>query len=134
MRTKKYPYAIFSIDTDSDVVYVECIKNLKVDIAIAKNLVANRLDFTENKKHYLIIDISNVSNISAEAKAYLQDKKAGLKNILGAAFIASNHVSTLLATVFVKTPNAISTLSADKKEAEEWINTLKNNKKSKPRN
>ena len=128
MKTTKYPFVIFSKEPEGDIIYVEYIKNLKVDLDVAKELVANRLDFTENKPYYLIIDVSNIKQITAEAKTYLQNPNTGLKNILGAAFIASNQVSALIANIFVKTPNIISKFFSQKKEALLWIKELKKNR------
>ena len=128
MQTKKYPLLTFTKEPEGDIIYVEYIKNLKVDLDVAKELVANRLDFTENKPYYLIIDFSNIKQITAEAKTYLQNPNTGLKNILAAAFIASNQVSALIANIFVKTPNIISKFFSQKKEALLWIKELKKNR------
>jgi hypothetical protein len=46
-----------------------------------------------------------------------------LKNILGAAFIASNPVAALIANIFVKTPkDFIARFFSNRKEALDWIN------------
>ena len=108
MKTKKYPYATFTKKPDSDIIYVEFIENLMVDLAIAKELVSNRFDFTENEEHYIIMNVSNVKHVSVDAKKYMQSQEPGLKNILATAFIASNQVSALIANVFIKTPNITS--------------------------
>lgn len=129
MRTKKYSFAIFRTESGSDIVYVECVKNLKVDLTTAKELVTSRLDFTNNEKHYLIINMSNVVQVTSEAKVYMQDRKTGLKNILACAFIASNHVAALLANIFVKTPNVVSKFLASEKDALQWINEIKQKQK-----
>jgi len=128
VKTKKYPLTTFTKEPEGDIIYVEYIKNLKVDLDVAKELVANRLDFAENKPHYLIIDVSNIKQITSEAKTYMQDPTLGLKNILGTAFIASNQVSALIANIFVKTPNIISKFFSQKKEALLWIKELKKNR------
>jgi hypothetical protein len=54
-----------------------------------------------------------------------QDLEIGLKNILGAAFIASNPVSTLLANIFTKTSNIDSKFLRNEKDALSWIVELK---------
>ena len=125
MQTKKYHFTTCKKAEESDIIYVQFAKDLKVDLVIAKELVFNRLDFTENKKHYLIIDFSNITNVSPQAKIYMQDPETGLKNILGAAFIASNPVSTLLANIFTKTSNIDSKFLRNEKDALSWIVELK---------
>ena len=109
-------------ENNNDIVFVEFHDNLKVDLASAQEIVASRLSFTENRKHYLIIDISNVRQVSLEAKEFMQRPDAGLKNILAAAFIASNPVSALIANIFVKTPKEFEArFFSNKKSALEWI-------------
>jgi hypothetical protein len=120
---------IFSISDNNDVVFVEFPKDLQVTIDMAKEMVAARLHFTQNRKHYLILDMSNIKNITNEAKNYMQMPEGGLKNILGAALIASNPVSVLISNVFVKTPkNFQAKFFQNKKDALDWIYLKKENK------
>jgi hypothetical protein len=122
MKTKSY--LTFSVtDQNCDIIFAELREPVRVDITVARDLVADRLSFTENRKHYLIADISNVKGISAEAKEFLQRPEGGLKNILGAALIASNPVSALIANIFIKTrANFQTRFFSDRKDAMEWIN------------
>jgi hypothetical protein len=107
---------------ESDIVLVEFLPGLKVDLVKAKEMVASRLNLTQNKKHFVIIDISNVKEVSQEAKAFLQRHDSGLKDILGAAFIASNPVSTLIANIFIKGPKDFrAKFFSNKKDAFAWI-------------
>lgn len=106
MITKKYLSITFSTEHDSDVVFSEYPPGLKVDLKTAMEIVRDRLQFTENKQHYLISDTTNVREITVEAKEFLQQPDGGLKNILGAAFIASNPVAVLIANIFIKTPKS----------------------------
>ena len=103
MITKRYRYVTCSKELGSDVIISEFSENLKVDLATAKELVANRLDFTNNEKHYTLIDCSNSQQITSDAKAYLQAPEGGLKNILATAFVGSNQVSVMIANVFLRT-------------------------------
>jgi hypothetical protein len=123
------PITIFSISDNNDVVFVEFPKDLQVTIDMAKEMVAARINFTQNKKHYLILDMSNIKNITAEAKKYMQMQEGGLKNILGAALIGSNPISTLISNVFIKTPkNFQAKFFQNKKDAIDWIYLKKENK------
>ena len=126
MEIKKYPLVTCSKEAGSDIVFIEYAKNLKVDLDIAKELVANRLDFTCSKKQYFIIDFSNINYFSHEAKVYMQSSEGGSENILAAAFIASNMVSTLLANVFVrKIKDVPAKFFSNKQVAVQWITDLK---------
>lgn len=106
----------------ADVILVEFCPNLRVDLATAKQIVAKRLNFAGNKKHYLVLDMSNVRSVTAEAKQYLQAPDGGLKNILGAALVASNPVSALIANIFAKTSkNFEAKFFHNKQDALEWV-------------
>jgi hypothetical protein len=122
MLIEKYPLVVFYSEMNSDIIYAEFPKNLIIDLTIAKEIVANRFDLAKDKCHYIIIDISNVKKISGEAKEYLQRPDAGLKNILGAAFVATNPVSTMIANIFIKTPKDFQAKFFSSKDAAfQWI-------------
>lgn len=124
MKTEMPPITLFSA-TDENIVFAQCTY-LKVDLSAAMQMVAERLDFTNQKKHYLVFDISRVRDVTAEAKKYLQHPEGGLKNILGAALIASNPVAALIANVFVKTPKDFQArFFSNKKDALDWIHARK---------
>ena len=122
MIVKKYPLMTCSTEPGSDIVFTEYAANLKLDLAKAQEIVNNRLQFTENRQHYLISDASNVRHITTEAKEFLQRPDAGLKNILGAAFVASNPVAALIANIFIKTPkNFQARFFSSREAALAWI-------------
>ncbi|HTH57544.1 MAG TPA: hypothetical protein VL728_15945 [Cyclobacteriaceae bacterium] len=124
MKTETPPVMLFSA-TDEDVIFAEC-RSLKVDLSAAMQIVADRLEFTHQKKHYFVCDLSKVQSVTAEAKKYLQHPDGGLKNILGAALIASNPVAALIANVFVKTPKDFQArFFSNRKDAFDWIHARK---------
>lgn len=122
MKIEEYPCVLCSTGVIKDIVFIEFRNSLKVDLPEAVEIVASRLRFTENKKHYLIVDVSNVREISQKAKEYMQRPEAGLKNILGAAFIATNPVSSLIASIFIKTEKDFPARAfTEKADAYNWI-------------
>jgi hypothetical protein len=122
MKIKKYPLETCHTEENGDIIFAAFPENMKVDLAAATEIVANRLDFAMGKKHFLIVDVSNVIKVSPEAKAFLQRHDDGLKNILGTAFIATNPVSVMIANIFVKTKKNFQARFFSKKEdAFEWI-------------
>lgn len=126
MIVKEYPLVTYAIDSD-DIV-ISTITNVKhLDLQSAEELVRSRLDFMLDKKHYILIDMSKIQKFTLEAKHYMQDPEKGLKNILGAAFIASNPISILIANVFIKTRSNFPTkFFSGKNEALKWIKDIKN--------
>lgn len=109
-------------EENSNIVFAELSSGSKIDLEAAIGIVARRLDFTTNKKHYLIADVSKARSISPAAREFFQRPEGGLKNILGAAFIASNPVSVLIANIFIKAPkNFPAKFFSNKEDAFEWI-------------
>jgi hypothetical protein len=126
MKKKSYPLTIINTEDDEDIVFIEYRENLVVNLSFAKEIVESRLDFTEGKMHYVILDMTNVKSVTPDAKVYLLDPETGIKNILGAAFIAGNPVAALIANVFVKPPkNFPSKFFSRKSAALTWITELK---------
>lgn len=129
MRIKKYKYVTISAESEDSIIYAEYADNLSVDLPIAKELVNSRLEFTGNKQSYVVIDLSNVKQVTSEAKEYLQRQEGGLKNILGAAFVAKNPVSALIANIFVKTNSGFeSRFFSDRTSAAKWLKNYKEKK------
>lgn len=127
MKTKMYPFCTLSILEDEDTIYIEYCHNLEINLSSAEDIVSSRMDFAPDKKHYLIVDATNVKSVSREAKNYLLDPEYGTKNIIAAAMIAGNPVSSMLANIFIKSSkNFPSRYFAKKSDAIKWINELKN--------
>ena len=127
---KKSPIAKFQlVESHDDIIIAELPANLILDLETAVEIVAQRLAFTNNKAHYLVANVSNVQSITSEAKKYLQEPEHGLKNILGAALIASNPLSALIANIFIKTPTVFQSRFFSKMdEAVNWICAQKREK------
>jgi hypothetical protein len=129
MIIEKYSCVVYYKEEDSDIVYAEFPNSLKVDLEMARELVANRLDFTKNEMHYFVLDVSNVKEISPEAKEFMQKPETGLKNILGGALIATNPVATLIANIFIKTRKDFQArVFSSKESALSWIKDQKQQK------
>ena len=133
MATENHARVRYYSEKYNDILFAEFTDSVKIDLELAKQIVAGRLDFAKEKKHYLIIDVSNARQISTEAKEYLQRPDTGQKNVLGAAFIATNPVSALIAHIFIKTQKDFEAKCfTTEDEAFQWI--LKYRKKNRPQN
>ena len=119
---KTFRLATFDIDPVNKILSAEFTRSVKVDLAIARELVQNRLEITNNTPYYLIIEFSAVREVTVEAREYLLRPDGGLYNILGAAFLANNPVSALIANIFVKSSKKFPARYFSKKaDAEKWI-------------
>jgi hypothetical protein len=110
------------IASESDIIMATLESCVNMDLKMAEQIVTERLRFSENKDHYLVVDVSKVLSITTEAKKYLQTREGGLKKILGAALIATNPLSALIANIFIKTPTQFkSRFFSTESEAIAWI-------------
>jgi hypothetical protein len=122
MRIAMYQHVTCKQEDASNLFFAEYSPGLVVDIETAREIVANRLEFTGGEDHYVVIDLTNVKSVTAEAKEFMQSPEGGLQKILGAAFFANNPVASLIANVYVKTPtNFESRFFSTKEEATAWI-------------
>jgi hypothetical protein len=102
-------------------------RGTRLDLDMARQIATQRLLFTQNKKHYLIADASNVRSITGEAKKFLQTPENGLKDISGAALIGSSPLAVLIANIFAKTPTYPRTqVFSNERDALNWIRIQKN--------
>jgi hypothetical protein len=112
---------------EPDIILASFARGTRLDLEMARQIVAQRLHVTNNKKHYLVANASNVLSITAEAKKFLQKPDNGLLNISGAALIASNPLSALIANIFIKTPaDFITRFFSNERDALNWIRIQKN--------
>jgi hypothetical protein len=125
----KYASVTFSRELKSNIVFCsEFNCGYEMDLSMAKKIVASRLEFTENHKHYIIADLSGIKRVTREASEYMLSPAGGAENILGGAFLANNPVTVLLANVFMKKVKNIPTkFFSDKKKALLWIEEIKQN-------
>jgi len=122
LKEKEYTITKFREVNYRDIVWGEFKEPLYVNLTVAEEIVSSRIDFTQNREHYMVVDLSNIKQVSPEAKEYLQSAEGGTKNILGAAFIANNPVAGLIANVFVKIPADFEAkYFTNKDEALDWI-------------
>ena len=128
MTSQMDKYSFFKIEKENDVICVEFSKDLKIDGDTAEKLVSDRINFAKGIQYYYVIDLSNIRQITPEAKYFMQNSEKALSNILGVAFVAQNPVSVLLANIFVKTEKNFPSKFFNKMtEAIDWIVELKKN-------
>jgi hypothetical protein len=109
-------------DMDEDILFAELKTTARIDLEAAHRIVSDRLNASAYRKHYLVADASNARQVSGDAMRFLQSADGGMKNILGAAIIASNPVSALFANIFIKKPKDFpARFFSNKRDALAWI-------------
>lgn len=126
MNVKSYRFVTCFMEPDDNILFCNYPENIHIDLQIAKELVVNRLEFTKNKKHYLIMQFSNIADVTYEAMQYMKTPETGQRNILGAAFITTNPYSLAIAKIIAEFPKKVPAKFFDTEEnAIIWINQLK---------
>jgi hypothetical protein len=114
------------MEPSNHILFFNYHENIDINEPIAKELVANRLQFTKHTKHYLIQQFGNIRDINYEAIEYFKDPESGAKNLLGVAYIAPNNSSRQFAENFINYPKKFpAKIFNTENEAIEWINELK---------
>lgn len=122
MKKAKFRYVEMQTMGEEDIVLAEFPYGLHMDLAVAKDLVASRLMFTENQPHYFIVDMSNIVQMDSDAREYMRHPDGGLKNIRAGAFLASNPIAAMFANFYIKTAKDFPTRFFYSKEgALNWI-------------
>jgi hypothetical protein len=92
-------------EIDPDILFCQYSQNLDIDLEIARQLVQDRLDCSQGRPIYTLIDFTNVRSVSKEARDYMNSEEGGLKGIIAGAFISTNVVSTLFINLYLKISN-----------------------------
>ncbi len=130
MKSISSQYVTFEFESESNIVKASYNPGVIINLDAAKSIVDNRIEVTGGKPHYFFIDFSNIRQVTAEAKKYMQAQDYGLKNILAAAFVADNPIARLIAQIYVKTQKKFDARFFESKEdALMWLKALssKNN-------
>lgn len=125
MKSISSQYVTFEFEPESNIVKAKYNEGVVIDLEAAKSIVNNRLEVTNDQAHYFFVDFSNIRQVTAEAKKYMQAQDHGLKNILAAAFIADNPIARLIAQIYIKTQKDFEARFFEAKEdAINWLKSL----------
>ena len=125
---KEYRTTSFWTAESDDIVYFKYAPKLEIDISVAKEIVASRLNYTNGKSVYTLIDFSNVKSVTKEARDYMNSPEGGLKGILGGAFLSTSVVSTLFVNLYLKisNPSVPAKFFTSEKDAMWWLRKIRN--------
>jgi hypothetical protein len=127
---KEYRTTFFWREEDDDVVFFKYSPYLEINIEIAKEIVNSRLDYSQKKSVYTLIDFTNVKSVTKEARDYMNSPDGGLKGILGGAFLSNSVVATLFINLYLKVSRPVvpARFFTDKEEAVKWLRKIKTEK------
>jgi hypothetical protein len=117
---------ICTIEIINEIAYIEFNKAIKIELEHAIEMVSIRKKATNNVPRLVIMDGSNIINVSKEARDYLSSEEA-TEGIIAGAFIVDSPLTKILGNFFLKIskPNKPSKLFTNREEAIEWLWTNK---------
>lgn len=124
MEKQEFRYATLSkFAEDDDIMFAIYVPKLEINIEIAHELVENRMQFSENKNHFILIDFTNVKSVTKEARDYMNDPTGGLRGILCGAFLSNSVVATLFVNLYLKVnrPTIPARFFTSKADAMSWL-------------
>ena len=124
---KEYKYITIWTEDDEDILISSYKPHLEIDVEIARDLVRCRLDYSNQKSKYLLIDFTNVKSVTKEARDYMNSPEGGLKGILGGAFLSNNAVAAFFVNLYFKInkPSIPARFFSDRSEALDWLKKMK---------
>ncbi len=124
---KEFSNTSFWKEGDDDIIFFTYSPNLEMGISDAKEIVKNRLEYTNGKSAYVLVDATNIKSTTKEAREYMSDPMGGLSGILGGAFLSNKIVTTVIVNLFFKInqPSVPAKFFTDKEEALNWLKKIK---------
>ena len=124
MKTFENDYV--SMWIEDDILFSNYKKQLVIDIEVAKQIVRDRIAFTEGKPYLIMIDFTHLKSVTKDARDYMNNPEGGLKGLLGGAFLSNNIVATLFVNLFLKVsnPSIPARFFTKKADALEWLKKI----------
>jgi hypothetical protein len=96
--------------------------NLHITLDIAKEIVAQRIKFSENRSSLCYVDMRGVRSATREARAYLANE--GSACVIAGAMLIDSVLTRTLGNIFltINKPKIPVKLFTDKDEAIQWLN------------
>jgi hypothetical protein len=112
---------------ENDIIFFKYKPSIEIDIQTAKELVTSRLDYTEGRPVYTLIDFTNVKSVTKEARDYMNSANGGLNGILGGAFLSNSVVATLFVNLYIKVsnPSIPAKFFTNSGDAISWLKKIK---------
>src|SRR5687767_10250858 len=115
---------------EEDIIFFKYAPLIEIDINMARELVQKRLDYTDGKSVYTLIDFMNVKSVTKEARDYMNSPEGGLKGILGGAFLSNSVVATLFVNLYLKVsnPSIPAKFFTNREDAVNWLRKTRTSK------
>lgn len=117
---------ICTIEMINEIAYIKFNETIKVELKDAMTMVKMRKEVTNNTPRFVIMDGTNITNVSKEARDYFASEDA-TDGIIAGAFLVDSPLTRILGNFFLKIskPDRPSRLFTNKKDAIEWLSSIK---------
>lgn len=85
---------------DTDILYAKYMVDV-LNLEDARDALAMRLNFVDNKSHKMLVDISGIGRVTKEARNFLGSEE-GYTNITATAIIVNTPVMATMANFFMR--------------------------------
>lgn len=113
---------------EDGIIYGPYPKGVHLDVHVAKQIVADRIDFLNGKKLPAIVDTTGIQSITKDAKEYMAKPEAS-KGIVAAALLSKSVFSKYLSNFFIKVSIISSPIPirvfTDEESAKNWLEQFK---------
>lgn len=108
------------------ILYGKYREGLVITLEVAKDIVKNRMKFSENNSYPIIVFTDGMKSISKEARDYLGGKE-GSAGIIAGAVVTKSVYTTFIGNFFLKVnkPPLPTKMFTDVKDAVEWLEQYK---------
>ncbi len=112
---------------DDNIIFFKYAPALDMDIEVARDMVASRLEYTKGESVYALIDVTNLKSTTKEARDYMNSTEGGLRGIKAGAFLSNNVVPTLLINMYLKVSNppVPAKFFTSEEQALKWLMKIK---------
>jgi hypothetical protein len=124
---QQFKHTSFWKEEDDNILFWDYCPLTVIDIEIAKELVEDRLKYSEGKALYSIADVTNLKSVTKDAREYMSSPDGGLRGILGGAFLSNSIVNNMVVNLYLKMnkPSVPAKFFTKKEDAVTWVRGLK---------
>lgn len=122
MRLNENKYVKMWENPNEPFLYFSYKNGTHLTLEAAKEIIRDRLDFTNNDDSLLLLDLTGLKKTNSDARKYMAGDD-GVKGLKAGAFIVSNKVSQVIGNFFIliNKPLKPARLFTSEEEAKKWL-------------
>lgn len=107
-----------------DIMYCKFADELKLNLRIARLVVAERMRISQGKKYPCIFDLRGLSSVTRDARHYLATEGSNL--VIAGALLVKSNISKTIGNIFLtlNKPKVPAKIFTDRQSALKWVKTF----------